>query len=164
MLRHDFSHVVDVAKGDLDVCGVLFFNVADVDFECCEIPSPWCMQYGLMLRRDFFLLFFFSVTVAHLMSTVDLTALRPSGGRRPSGRPGASNAHNYLNLDMNKSEFVHTLPNVKPLHCLPHALAQLGAFPHHSRGTAPVGSYSFARCENVVLPTFSKAPCVHVCF
>jgi hypothetical protein len=50
------------------------------------------MQYGLMLRRDFFLLFFFNATVAHLTPTVDLTALRPSGGPRPFGRPGASNA------------------------------------------------------------------------
>jgi hypothetical protein len=34
--------------------------------------------------------------VAHLTPTVDLTALRPSGGPRPSGRPGASNAHIYI--------------------------------------------------------------------
>jgi hypothetical protein len=75
-----------------DVCGCYFLNVADVAFECCEFPSSCCMQYGLMLRRDFFLLFFFNATVAHLTPTVDLTALRPSGGPRPSGRPGASNA------------------------------------------------------------------------
>jgi hypothetical protein len=77
----------------LDVCGCYFLNVADVTFECCEFPSSCCMQYGLMLRRDFFLLFFFNATVAHLTPTVDLTALRPSGGPRPSGRSGASNAH-----------------------------------------------------------------------
>jgi hypothetical protein len=59
-------------------------NVADVAFKCCEIPSPCCMQYGLMLRRDFFLIFFFCATVAHLTPTVDLTAMRPSGGPRPS--------------------------------------------------------------------------------
>jgi hypothetical protein len=49
------------------------------------------MQYGLMLRRDFFLLLFFNAAVTHLTPTVDLTALQPSGGPHPSGRPGAGN-------------------------------------------------------------------------
>jgi hypothetical protein len=34
-LRHDFS-MLYVAKVDLDVAGVIFLNVADVAFECCE--------------------------------------------------------------------------------------------------------------------------------
>jgi hypothetical protein len=42
--------------------------------------------------RLFLLFFFFSATVTHLTYTVDLTALHPSGGPRPSGRPGASNS------------------------------------------------------------------------
>jgi hypothetical protein len=67
-----------------DVCGCYFLNVADVVFECCEFPSSCCMQYGLMLRRDFFLLLFFNATMTHLTPIVDLTALRPSGDPRPS--------------------------------------------------------------------------------
>jgi hypothetical protein len=95
MLRHDFFHAVMLQKVDLDVAGVIL-NVADVIFECCEFPSP------LMLRRDFFLLFFFSITVdltsatTHLTPTVDLTALRTSEGTRSSGRPGASNAEKIM--------------------------------------------------------------------
>jgi hypothetical protein len=74
-----------------EVCGCYFLNVADVAIESCEIPSSCCMQYGLMLRRDFFLLLFFNAAVTHLTPTVDLTALQPSGGPHPSGRPGAGN-------------------------------------------------------------------------
>jgi hypothetical protein len=94
MLRHDFFHVVMLQSRSrcLMFTGVIFLNVADVAFECCEFPSSCCMQYDLMLQRDFFLLFFFNATVAHLTPTVDLTALHPSGGPRPSGRPSASNA------------------------------------------------------------------------
>jgi hypothetical protein len=63
--------------------------------------------------RFFFYFSFFSATVTHLTSTVDLTALHLSGGPRPSGRPGASN----------------TLSNVVPLSLLHHALDFLLAQP-----------------------------------
>jgi hypothetical protein len=55
------------------------------------------------VATTFFLLFFFSATVAHLTPTVDLTALRPSGGPRPSGRPGASNAQEKYIYKMSTS-------------------------------------------------------------
>jgi hypothetical protein len=88
-----FFSCCNVAKVDLDVCGVLFFwmlrmlflNVAKF-FHHVACNMVWCCD------EIFFYFSFFSATVAHLTSTVDLTALRPSGGPRPSGRPGASNA------------------------------------------------------------------------
>jgi hypothetical protein len=36
---------------------VLFLNVADVVFECCEFSFTMLHATCLMLRRDFFLLF-----------------------------------------------------------------------------------------------------------
>jgi hypothetical protein len=44
------------------------------------------------VATDFFLLYFFSATVAHLTPTVDLRALCPSGSPRPSRHPRASNS------------------------------------------------------------------------
>jgi hypothetical protein len=55
---------VDVVKVNLDVAmlqkqismlQVLFSNVVNVIFECCEFSSPCCTQDDLMLRRDFLL-------------------------------------------------------------------------------------------------------------
>jgi hypothetical protein len=40
----------------------------------------------------FFSTFLFSTTVVHLTPKVDLTALHPSEGPHPSGRPGATNS------------------------------------------------------------------------
>jgi hypothetical protein len=67
---------VDVVKVNLNVAmlqkhismlQVLFSNVVDVIFECCESSSPCCTQLDLMLRRDFLLRYFDQVDLDVVM-------------------------------------------------------------------------------------------------
>jgi hypothetical protein len=87
---------------------MLFLNVANFSFTMLhetwsDVATEFFLHYVAWnmvwcCDRILFLLFFFNATVdltsatVHLTSTVDLTALRPSG------RPGASNAETRLHL------------------------------------------------------------------